>query len=92
MKKSKSKNELKEEKEIKVFRSLHKTIQRRSTGTPRTFAKNLGISLGELNKILSFMRNRLTFKIRYDKIRQTFYYVHDPTTTKDHNTHKPKSK
>lgn len=72
-----------ETEQKKMLASLHKAIQQRKTGTPRDFAKALGINLGELNKTISFLKNRLKLKIRYDKIQQTFYYIEDITIKKN---------
>lgn len=81
-----------EDKNVKIMLSMHKAIQKKNTGTHRSFANHLGISIGELNKLLSYLRNKLDFKIRYDKIKQTFYYVEDPLKQNNFDKSKSESK
>ena len=55
------------------FIKLHEPIKKRITGTPKEFAKQLGISRSYLYRSIEALRN-VGALISYSRKRATFYY------------------
>jgi len=53
---------------------MHKLVQRRRTGTPEEFARQLGVSRTSLYELIDELRSRGA-PISYSKAAKTYYYT-----------------
>jgi len=61
--------------DIRKIERINQFIIRKNTGTPKVFARRMGVSERTLYSMLSFMKKELQAPIRYSQARQTYYYV-----------------
>ena len=53
---------------------LSTLIEQEKTGTPKEFAKQLGISERTLNRYLNILRHEYHVDIAYSRINKSYYY------------------
>lgn len=53
---------------------LNTLIEQEKTGTPKEFAKQLGISERTLNRYLNVLRHEYHVDIAYSRINKSYYY------------------
>jgi transcriptional antiterminator len=53
---------------------LSTLIEQEKTGTPKEFAKQLGISERTLNRYLNILRHEYHVNIAYSRINKSYYY------------------
>jgi hypothetical protein len=61
--------------DIRKIDRINQFIIRKSTGTPASFARRIGMSERTLYSFLSFMKKDLGAPIRYSELKQTYYYT-----------------
>ncbi len=60
---------------IERLRRIDKLVQLSATGAPKQLASMLDISERQLYNYICLMRNELNAPIKYNKHRQTYYYL-----------------
>jgi len=63
--------------DLMLLKRIHDSISTRTTGSPETFAKKLGISLRSFHENREFMVNELAAPIMYSRAHKTYYYTDD---------------
>lgn len=53
---------------------LNTLIEQEKTGTPKEFAKRLGISERTLNRYLNILRYEYDVEIAYSRVNKSYYY------------------
>lgn len=61
----------------KLFR-MDKLIQRKSSGSPKEFARKLGFSRSTLFEYLSFLKDEFSAVIHYNRYTHCYEYVEEP--------------
>jgi transcriptional antiterminator len=58
---------------LERIKQMHRLISDKTTGTPETFAKKVGLSRRQMYNQLDFFKS-YNAPIKYSKVSQTFYY------------------
>jgi biotin operon repressor len=61
-------------KQLERIQELDKLLKKRSTGTPETLAKRLGVSRSHLYNLISYLDD-LGMQIKFSRRLNSFYYV-----------------